>query len=73
VKRADRAAQRRRDWHEGRIEQARTLRQRFWAACGWLASEARHRGDHELDAATEMVLTRVHEIREGDGDDRDRH
>lgn len=68
--RAERAAERRLAWHQGRVDGARTRKEALWAACGWLVSEANRAGGHELDAALEMVLNRVHEIREGVSDDR---
>lgn len=51
-------------WHQSRVDDARTPKQRLWAACGWLVAEAWRRG--RVDDATETVLTAVHEIRETD-------
>jgi len=63
--RAQRAAARRRQWHQGRVDNAATRKERFWAACGWLLAELIHAGDGDgIDDATDMVLTRVHEVRE---------
>lgn len=60
--RAERAAKRREAWHGARVDEARTPRQRFWAAAGWLLSEAIRAG--RVDDAVEVVLTKTHEIRE---------
>jgi hypothetical protein len=69
--RRQRKARNRQTHHEARIGQAATDRQKLWAACGWLVSEAWKAG--LLDDAIEWVLTKVHEIREeGTRDDRDR-
>jgi hypothetical protein len=69
--RAQRAAARRTAWHQGRVGAAQTRRERFWAACGWLLAELIHADDRDgVDDATEMVLTRVHEVREGRDDNR---
>lgn len=61
-KRAERAAVRRQTWHENQVNSARTSREKFWRACGWLVAEAWHRG--RLDEVTESILTKVHELRE---------
>lgn len=60
--RADKARERRRLWHEARIEAARTPKARLWAACGWLVAEAWRLG--RTDEAVEAVLSSVHNIRE---------
>ncbi len=60
--RAARSEERRRAWHQGRVDAARTPKERLWAACGWLVAEAWRRG--RVDDATETVLTAVHEITE---------
>lgn len=59
---AKRKAARRLAWHQDRVDNAPTPRQRLWAACGWLVAEAWR--SNRLDDATEAVLTAVHEIRE---------
>ena len=69
--RQQRAAARRTAWHQGRVDGARTRRERFWAACGWLLAELIHADDPDgIDDATEMLLTRVHDVREGTRNDR---
>lgn len=60
--RAERAAARRKTWHESQVEAARTSRERFWRAAGWLVAEAWRLG--RLDDATDAILTKVHELRE---------
>ena len=70
VKRTKRRAENRRRHHEATIAAARDPRQKLWAACGWLVSEAMHGG--VLDAATEHVLTYIHNLREEE-QNRDRH
>jgi hypothetical protein len=68
TKRTSRKADNRRRHHEDQISRARTPRQRLWAACSWLVVEAWKAG--VLDEAFELVLTKVHEIREKEaGDD----
>lgn len=62
TKRVKRRAQRRADWHQSRIDTASTQRQRVWAACAWLVSEAWRAG--LLDEVFEHVMTKVHDIRE---------
>jgi hypothetical protein len=57
-----RKATNRRIHHEARIGQAATDRQKLWAACGWLVSEAWKAG--QLGVALGWVLGKVHEIRE---------
>jgi hypothetical protein len=58
----------RRDHHERQIEAARTPSQKIWAACGWLISEAQIAG--RFDDALDAIITKVHEIREEDSNDR---
>lgn len=71
-KRAKRKADNRRRHHEALIEAAPTVRQKVWAACGWLVSEAGHA--NRLDDAFEAVMSKVHEIREEEqADDRDNY
>lgn len=60
--RAEKSARRRREWHESRVNEAATPRQRLWSACGWLVAEAWRLG--RLDDATDGVLTLVHHMRE---------
>ncbi|MFI5895605.1 hypothetical protein ACIA5D_36475 [Actinoplanes sp. NPDC051513] len=70
TKRASRKAERRRLWHEARIAAAATPKQKAWAACGWLISEAWRAG--RLDDALDWVLVKVHELREEERNDDDR-
>lgn len=64
--RANRSEERRRRWHQSRVDDAQTPKQRLWAACGWLVAEAWRR--NRVDDALETVLTAVHDIRETDTD-----
>lgn len=63
-----RKARRRADWHQGRIDTADTAKKRLLAACNWLVSEAWKAG--RTDDVFEYVITKVHDLREGAGDDR---
>lgn len=65
--RAKAKAKRRSDWHQTRIDDARTGKARLWAACSWLVSEAIKSG--RLDEAFEHVITKVHDIRQEEIDD----
>lgn len=61
--RANVRAKRQRVFHETRIDEAATPKQKLWRACSWLVAEAWRR--NRIDNATETVLTAVHELREG--------
>lgn len=68
----DRAkAKRRRGWHEQRIAQAPTQKQKLSAACQWLISEAWL--SDVLDDALGYVMTYVHELRKEAQHDRHDH
>ncbi len=60
--RTERSVRRRQEWHETRLAQAATPRERLWRACGWLVAEAWRIG--RLDDATEAVLALIHNMRE---------
>lgn len=64
TRRVKKQAENRRRHHELQINAAADARQKLWAACGWLLSEALHAG--ALDQATEHVLTYIHDLREGE-------
>jgi hypothetical protein len=65
--RQKRKAKRRADWHQVRIDTSPTEKQRLYAACAWLVSEAWRAG--LLDEAFEHVMTKVHDIREKEAND----
>lgn len=60
-RRGDRKADNRRRYHQGRVDQARTSKERLWAACSWLVVEAWKTG--VLDEAVDHVLTYIHDLR----------
>ncbi|MEV0214324.1 hypothetical protein [Micromonospora sp. NPDC050695] len=52
----------RHQWHERRVAEARTPREKLWALCHWLVAEAFHAGPDQLQAATVMVRDRITEM-----------
>lgn len=51
-------------WHEARVAEARTPKEKLWALCHWLVAEAFHAGPDQLQAATDMVRGRITELAE---------
>lgn len=71
TKRARSKARRRHDYHQQRITDAGTQKQKLSAACQWLISEAWLAGN--LDDAHTYVMTYINELREEAHDDRHDH
>lgn len=60
--RADVSADRRKAWHQGEIDRAKTPKARLWKVCGWLVAEAWRRG--RVDEAEQLVLAKIRELRD---------
>lgn len=71
AKRARAKARRRQDWHEQRIADAATQKQKLSAACQWLISEAWLAG--VLEDAHTYVMAYINELREEARNDRNDH
>lgn len=70
VNTAARKAERRRDYHQGLIDDSARLATRIWRAAGWLVSEAKRRPVDEQGEAVDQLVEIARDLNGRNADDR---